>query len=203
MLSSPPYSAKGTKYSRSAFLGSLIHNQFYLHPILPHSVELWLISSTLTIWFSLNTFCWPLPDLCCACYKMNNEVHAYIVPIDRHGRTYQSTGLDWLFTTTMTQAWRIYIGSLKRKEFWHFSLINCIFSVSLNKAFATKYLIAIFASPYNHSFRLARGILLNLQCANRFCNLITKYSVLVFSTILIKMLDKNIREYSKIRFENT
>ena len=94
-------------------------------------------------------------------------------------------------------------GSLKRKEFWHFSLINCIFSVSLNKAFATKYLIAIFASPYNHSFRLARGILLNLQCANRFCNLITKYSLLVFSTILIKMLDKNIREYSKIRFQNT
>ena len=35
--------------SRSAFLGSLIQNQFYLHPILPHSVELWLISSTLTI----------------------------------------------------------------------------------------------------------------------------------------------------------
>ena len=33
-----------------------------------HSVELWLISSTLTIWFSLNTFYWPLPDLCCACY---------------------------------------------------------------------------------------------------------------------------------------
>ena len=48
-LSSPPYSAKGTKDSRSAFLGSLIHNQFYLHPILPHPVELWLISSTLTI----------------------------------------------------------------------------------------------------------------------------------------------------------
>ena len=48
-LPSPPYPAKGTKYSRSAFLGSLIHNQFYLHPILPHSVELWLISSTLTI----------------------------------------------------------------------------------------------------------------------------------------------------------
>ena len=41
--------AKGTKYSRSAFLGSLIHNKFYLHPIFPHSVELWLISSTLTI----------------------------------------------------------------------------------------------------------------------------------------------------------
>ena len=41
--------AKDTKYSRSAFLGSLMHNQVYLHPILPHSVELWLISSTLTI----------------------------------------------------------------------------------------------------------------------------------------------------------
>ena len=56
--SSPPYSAKSTKYSRSAFLGSPIQNQFYLHPILPHSVELWLISSTLTIWFSLNNFYW-------------------------------------------------------------------------------------------------------------------------------------------------
>ena len=41
--------AKGTKYSQSAFLGSLIHYQFYSHPIFPHSVELWLISSTLTI----------------------------------------------------------------------------------------------------------------------------------------------------------
>ena len=27
-------------------------------------MELWLISSTLTIWFSLNTFYWPLPELC-------------------------------------------------------------------------------------------------------------------------------------------
>ena len=41
--------AKGTKYSQSAFLGSLMHYQFYSHPIFPHSVELWLISSTLTI----------------------------------------------------------------------------------------------------------------------------------------------------------
>ena len=41
--------AKGTKYSRSAFLGSLIQNQFYLHPILPQSVKLWLIYLTLTI----------------------------------------------------------------------------------------------------------------------------------------------------------
>ena len=46
---------------------------------------------------------------------------------------------------------------------------------SLNKAFVTKYLIIIFASPYSHSFRSARGILLNLKCANRFCNLITMY----------------------------
>ena len=48
--------AKGTKYSRSAFLGSLMHNQLYLHPILPRSVELWLISSTLTSEFSMITF---------------------------------------------------------------------------------------------------------------------------------------------------
>ena len=27
-------------------------------------MELWLISSTLTIWFYLNTFYWPLPELC-------------------------------------------------------------------------------------------------------------------------------------------
>ena len=48
-MHSQAHHAKGTKYSRSAFLGSLMQNQVYLHPILPQSVELWLISSTLTI----------------------------------------------------------------------------------------------------------------------------------------------------------
>ena len=61
----------------------------------------------------------------------------------------------------------------------------CLWRVQNNVESQLRRKLCAVSKPTTLSER-HQGILLNLKCANRFCDLITKYSVLFFSTILTK-----------------